>query len=99
MRYQTRRVLFVLVNTEHGTLILPRLDMSPIDQSNQLYDHGIYEAFEISCVLELLRLRRKHYGDGIFAIDCGACVGIHTIEWAKLMTEWGSVLGIDAQER
>jgi FkbM family methyltransferase len=50
-------------------------------------------------VLDLLALRRKHHGDGLVAIDCGANIGVHTIEWAKAMTGWGSVLSIEAQER
>jgi FkbM family methyltransferase len=33
------------------------------------------------------------------AIDCGANIGTHTIEWAKKMTGWGAVIGIEAQER
>ena len=33
------------------------------------------------------------------AIDCGANIGVHTIEWASAMTGWGSVLAIEAQER
>ena len=48
---------------------------------------------------EILALRRRHYGEGVLAIDCGANIGVHTIEWAKAMTGWGSVLAIEAQER
>ena len=33
------------------------------------------------------------------AIDCGANIGAHTIEWATAMTGWGSVVAIEAQER
>jgi FkbM family methyltransferase len=98
MRYQNRPVLFMLVSTEHGPLITTRLDMQA-DFSNQLYDTGRYEPFEISCALILLQLRRRHYGDGVLAVDCGACFGIHTIEWSKLMTDWGYVVSLEAQER
>ena len=35
----------------------------------------------------------------MLAIDCGANIGVHTIEWAKHMTGWGSVMAIEAQER
>jgi FkbM family methyltransferase len=64
-----------------------------------LYETGIYEPFQLTRVLELLQLRRRHYGNGVFAIDCGACIGIHTIEWCSLMHEWGFVIAIEAQER
>ena len=50
-------------------------------------------------MLMVLDLRRKHYGDGVVAVDCGANLGVHTVEWAKHMTGWGVVLAIEAQER
>jgi FkbM family methyltransferase len=49
--------------------------------------------------VSVLHLRRQYFRDGVFAIDCGANIGIHTVEWAKRMTGWGSVLAIEAQER
>jgi FkbM family methyltransferase len=44
-------------------------------------------------------LRREFHGDGVTAIDCGANIGVHTLEWATAMTGWGSVVAIEAQER
>ncbi|HUE11510.1 MAG TPA: FkbM family methyltransferase, partial [Steroidobacteraceae bacterium] len=35
----------------------------------------------------------------VIAVDCGANIGVHTIEWAKHMTSWGIVLALEAQER
>ncbi|MGA9010611.1 MAG: FkbM family methyltransferase [Xanthobacteraceae bacterium] len=32
-------------------------------------------------------------------MDCGASLGIHTVEWAKYMTGWGVVVAFEAQER
>ena len=49
--------------------------------------------------VQLLQIRRKHHGDGVIAIDGGANIGVHTVEWAKAMTGWGSVLAVEAQER
>jgi FkbM family methyltransferase len=60
---------------------------------------GSFDPSEVKLVLELLALCRKHHGDDVVAIDCGANIGVHTIEWAKAMTGWGSVLSIEAQER
>jgi FkbM family methyltransferase len=95
-----RQVVFMLVSTEHGPLITSRFDLRPGDiHSNPLLEQGVYEAPLILSVLDLLDLRRKHYGDGVFAIDCGAHIGIHTLEWSKLMTGWGEVLAFEAQER
>jgi FkbM family methyltransferase len=99
-RTPKRKLPFVLVSTQHGALIMSRLDFQPGDRNgNQLLEWGMYEPHEVSCLLELLEIRRRHYGDGVFAIDCGANIGIHTIEWSKLMTQWGWVLSIEAQER
>ena len=58
-----------------------------------------YQPGEVNLLLTLLDLRRQHYGDGVIAVDCGANVGVHTIEWAKHMTGWGRVLALEAQER
>ena len=43
--------------------------------------------------------RREKHGDGVIAIDCGANIGVMTVEWARHMTGWGEVLAIEAQER
>ncbi len=47
----------------------------------------------------MLDLRRRCYGNGVVAVDCGANIGVHTIEWARHMTGWGEVVAIEAQER
>jgi FkbM family methyltransferase len=49
--------------------------------------------------LSLLGLRRQYFGDGVTAIDCGANIGVHTIEWANRMHGWGRVIAVEAQER
>jgi FkbM family methyltransferase len=95
-----RKQAFVLVSTAHGPIIVNRLEVQPGDpRGHQLLEQGAYESHEIGCALDLLTLRRSHYGDGVFAIDCGANIGVHTVEWSKLMTGWGHVLSFEAQER
>ena len=64
-----------------------------------LLNTASYAANEIELLIKLLDLRRQHYGDGVIAVDCGANIGVHTIEWAKHMTGWGTVLSFEAQER
>jgi FkbM family methyltransferase len=64
-----------------------------------LLEGSSYEAHEGSIAMQLLALRRQHFGDGVVAVDCGANIGVHTVEWAKGMTGWGRVLAIEAQER
>src|SRR6201999_2002070 len=58
-----------------------------------------FDPDEVKMAIDVLNLRRRHHGDGVVAIDCGANIGVHTVEWANAMTGWGSVLAIEAQER
>jgi FkbM family methyltransferase len=105
MPREGRKLAFVLASTNQGTMIVNRLDYRMIDANRgygvgfQLLETGSYDHGEVNMVLELLARRRKYYGDGVVAIDCGANIGIHTVEWAAAMTGWGSVLAIEAQER
>ena len=105
MQTMGRNLAFVLASSSHGTMIVNRNDYRMIDAERgygvgfQILQTGSFDPTEVRLVLDLLALRRKHHGDGVVAIDCGANIGVHTIEWAKAMTGWGSVLSIEAQER
>lgn len=100
-----RKLAFVLAASDHGTMIVSRLDYrmtSPISGFGvgyQVLECGAFDPSEVSLASSVLNLRRQYFKDGVFAIDCGANIGVHTVEWAKLMTGWGSVLAIEAQER
>lgn len=99
------KVVFVLASTRHGPMIFSRLDYRMVKPNKgyglgyQLLEDGGFEPREVEIVKQVLRLRRKHLGDGLVALDCGANVGAHTIEWAKCMEEWGEVIAVEAQER
>jgi len=105
MQNVKRKLAFVLVSSDHGTMIVNRLDYRMLDARHgiglgfQLLETASFDPTEVKLVIDLLGIRRKHHGDGVVAIDCGANIGVHTIEWAKWMTNWGSVLSIEAQER
>jgi len=100
-----RKLAFVLASSDHGTMIVNRLDYRMVDAERgygvgfQILQTAAFDVAEVKLTVDLLALRRKHFGDGVVAIDCGANIGVHTIEWAKAMTGWGSVLAIEAQER
>jgi len=100
-----RKIAFVISATDHGTLIVNRFDQHIVENGTgygvgfQLLDTAAYDAPEVELLLKLLDLRRQHYGDGAVAVDCGANIGVHTIEWAKHMSDWGAVLAFEAQER
>jgi FkbM family methyltransferase len=100
-----RPVAFVLAATGHGSMIVNRLDYATTPTGGrygvgiQMLDVGAFDPEEVDLLLQLLDLRRKHFGDGIVAVDCGANIGVHTVEWAAHMAGWGSVIAIEAQER
>jgi len=99
-----RKIGFVLAATEHGTMLLDRFDhcdtkAGSFGVGHVLLDNAVYEPFEIGHAVHMLAVRRRHFGDGVLAVDCGANIGVHTLEWARSMTGWGSVIAIEAQER
>src|ERR1700683_2222927 len=101
----SRKLAFVTAATDHGTFIVNRFDQMIVNGNQgygvglQLLENAHYDPDEVNLLLRALDLRRQCYGDGVVAIDCGANVGVHTIEWAKHLTAWGAVLAIEAQER
>lgn len=105
MRNPKRKIAFVLAASDHGTMIVNRLDYRMIDPQRgfgvgfQILEGGSFDAPEVDMAVSLLGLRRQYFGDGVKAIDCGANIGVHTVEWANRMNGWGEVIAIEAQER
>jgi FkbM family methyltransferase len=105
MRNLHRKIAFVVTATDHGTMIVHRLDYRMVSQEQgygvgfQLLETSSFDVPEVDLALSLLDLRRQYFGDGVVAIDCGANIGVHTVEWARKMSGWGQVLAIEAQER
>jgi FkbM family methyltransferase len=104
MTDQRSRVPFVLASTEHGTMILNRLDQCTSANATfgvgyDLLETGAYEPSECSLMLRLLQHRRQHYGDGVIMLDGGANIGTHTVLMARAMSDWGQVVAVEPQER
>jgi FkbM family methyltransferase len=104
MRNVGRKLAFVLASSNHGTMIVNRFDYRLLDGGGigvgyQLLERGCFDPIEVELAVQLLETRRRFFGDGAVAIDCGANIGVHTVEWATAMTGWGSVIAIEAQER
>jgi FkbM family methyltransferase len=100
-----RPIAFVLAAANHGTMIVNRNDYRMLGPDRamgvgfQLLSTSSFDQPEVNLLLALLELRHRHFGDGMMALDCGANIGVHTLEWARAMTGRGRVLAIEAQER
>ncbi|WP_426609127.1 FkbM family methyltransferase [Bradyrhizobium sp. McL0616] len=100
-----QKLAFVMAASSHGTMIVNRFDYRMVSPERgygvgyQILETAAFDPGEVKIALELLASRRRHHGDGVIAIDCGANIGVHSIEWASSMTGWGSVIAIEAQER
>jgi FkbM family methyltransferase len=100
-----RPAAFVLASSDHGTLIVNRNDYADTGGGNmigvgcQVLFNSSFDRDEVDLALRMLDFRRRLFGDGVMALDCGANIGVHTVEWAKQMHGWGSVIAVEAQER
>jgi len=99
-----RPTAFVLVATNHGSMLVNRHDYRMVEAGGygvgyQLLNTSSFDQREVDMALRLLAARREGFGEGVMAIDCGANIGVHTIEWAKFMFGWGHVVAFEAQER
>ena len=99
-----RPIAYVLAATNHGSMIVNRNDYHGVRQGQgfgvgyQLLNASSFDPEEVELALGLLGLRRQFFGDGVVAIDGGANLGVHTLEWARHMHGWGRVYAFEAQE-
>lgn len=99
-----RPIAFVLASTNHGTMLVNRHDyrLTPgggYGVGYQILNMSAFDPQEVDFAIQLLMSRKQNFGDGVVAIDCGANIGVHTIEWAQAMHGWGEVIAFEAQER
>jgi FkbM family methyltransferase len=90
---QLPRIAFVLAATEHGSLIVNRLDGSV---GNQMF---VQSDYEVQLLIQLLAARRTIVGDGVVALDVGANIGTYAVPLAAAMHGWGEVVAFEPQER
>jgi FkbM family methyltransferase len=100
---------FCVLATDHGSMIVNLYDRR-IDQmadgmqrgigvSFQLFNKSSFDHEEINFLLQMLVVLRQTRGDGVFMLDGGSNIGVHTISAARQMHGWGEVLAFEAQER
>ncbi len=102
-----RPIAFVLASTNHGSMLVNRFDYRPKQNDSegadgvgyQLLNTSTFDPAEVDTAVQLLMSRKHNFGDGVVAIDCGANIGVHTLEWARAMYGWGEVVAFEAQER
>lgn len=96
---------FVLVSTNHGTMIVNRNDYKMVTAEKaigvgiHLLNHSCFDPQEVDFAVALIHSRGLNFGAGAIAVDCGANIGVHTVEWARLMHGWGQVYSFEAQEK
>jgi len=104
MSFPTRPIAFVLTASNHGSMIVNRNDFCTVNGDttfgvgHDILNQSGYAQNEVQLALELLTHRRNLFGPGVFAIDGGANIGVHTVEWARHMFGWGEVYAFEAQE-
>lgn len=98
-------VAFVLAATEHGSMIVNRLDWYRLPEGGvcgvglSLLNSGSYAATETQFLLDLFDACRQTRGEGVVVLDIGANIGTSTVFWATRMRGWGSVIAVEPQER
>lgn len=98
-------IAFCLASSDHGPVLINRFDYNHAFSGDfygvgaQIMENGVYDPRDVKTLRDLLLCRRDHVGDGVVALDVGANIGVHTLEWSRLMRGWGSVIAIEAQER
>jgi len=105
MTFNPRPLPFLLAASDHGPIIINHNDYNryPNDVvyglGYQILSSASYDRGDMGVLLPLLSLRKEFFGENVFALDCGANIGIHTLEFSKHMTGWGFCLAVEAQER
>lgn len=99
-----RPLPFVLAASNHGPLIVSRHDRHDATYGSygvgqQILDKGEYDPGEINLIRQIVSDLKSRRGNELVAVDCGANIGVMTIEIAKALNGLGRVVGIEAQER
>jgi FkbM family methyltransferase len=96
---------FVLAASDHGPMIVCRTDYHQLENGGiygvgaQILGNGAYDRGEIQTLLSILDLLHQNRSGHLVILDCGANIGVMTLEMAKHTTDWGRVYAFEAQER
>jgi|SRR5579885_355054 FkbM family methyltransferase len=95
---------FILAATDHGPLIFNHLDVHYLPHAAygvgfQLLSKGHYDAEEVKEIRSLVDDLHQQRKRDIIALDCGANIGVMTIELGKHLSSRGKVFAFEPQER
>jgi FkbM family methyltransferase len=106
------KIAFVLASTDHGPLIVNRLDYTILERNEKgenvaggvglmLFEEGAHEMDGVQHILGLLneRARMMFPGDHLVYLDIGANIGTHTIPISKALGDRGIIFAFEPQER
>ena len=99
-----KSIQFVIASSSHGTMIVHRNDQHFSNNKGygvgyQILNASSFDLQEVNFALSILRQKILLAGEGVVAIDCGANIGVHTIEWARFMNSLGEVIAFEPQEK
>jgi FkbM family methyltransferase len=98
-----RKLVFVLAASDHGPLIVSRLDYDA-EHKHQgvgtcILENGDCEIREIESANIILQALLRTRGNGITVIDGGANIGVHTVSWSRTLNGVGNIIAVEPQER
>ena len=87
---------FNVINSSHGKTIVNINDQYI---SKEVISNRNWEINEVNFLKSILIQSRDKYGNGVVALDCGANLGVHTLEFSRLMKDWGYVYSFEPQRQ
>ena len=99
------KTAFVLHSNDHGPLLVNRFDYAYAYAGKwagvgaELMENRCYQPATLALIKQLLAEKRKYVPKPVNVIDCGANIGVVTLELANFMHDWGQILAIEPQER
>jgi len=101
---QSRQAAFVLVATDHGSMIINKNDYCTGERGTfgvgyEILRNSNFSLNECLLIIQLLTKRQSNFPGEMIAIDVGANYGTHTLAMARTLTGCGKVIAIEPQER
>lgn len=102
---QAKKNAFVLLATDHGSMIVNRFDYNTLPNGGligvgyHLFETSSFDPTEMNLMIDFLIQLKKTRGPNIVMLDGGANIGAHSLVAGRLMQGWGSVISFEAQER